>query len=116
MKLWHDDIRSPPDDSWLWARTNEEAIKILQENDIELASLDHDLGLESLDPYAKDAWLLKGQGEKTGVDLVKWMVENNRVPPEVIIHSWNTPGAHRMASILFGSTRIVILPYTKPTR
>jgi len=43
---------------------------------------------------------LKGQDEENGLSLVVWMVENNRVPEKVTIHSWNPDGAKRMAHVL----------------
>ena len=55
MKLWFDDIRRPPDDTWLWARTIEEAKLLVQTNEIDEASLDHDLGLHEYDPDEQDA-------------------------------------------------------------
>lgn len=50
MRLWFDDIRRPPDASWLWARTLEQAQAILSTVLLEEASLDHDLGLHDVDP------------------------------------------------------------------
>ena len=44
MKLWIDDLRLPPE-GWVWAKTSEEAINILNSGaKIEEMSLDHDLG------------------------------------------------------------------------
>src|SRR5690348_2081796 len=49
MKIWVDDIRTPPDNTWIWAKTSHEAIVLLtlshvNDLDIEAMSLDHDLG------------------------------------------------------------------------
>lgn len=46
MKLWLDDLRPPPDDTWHWAHNYDEAIAAFQDKDhgITHASLDHDLG------------------------------------------------------------------------
>lgn len=55
MKLWFDDIRRPPDDTWFWARTIEDAKLIVNSHDIQEASLDHDLGLHEYDPDEQDA-------------------------------------------------------------
>lgn len=106
MKLFHDDIRRPPDDSWLWARTNEAAANYLTVarnlgDPCTEASLDHDLGLHNYDPDVPDADMQIGWDEENdGYELVKWMVENDLVPPIVTIHSWNPAGAWRMASYL----------------
>lgn len=110
MRVWHDDIRLPPDESWEWARTNDEAIELLLHNDVEEISLDHDLGLHQHDPYAPDADLQAGwDTENDGYVLVKWMVLNDHVPPLVTIHSWNPVGARRMADLLrdYGHAPIV---------
>src|SRR5207237_9811908 len=52
MKLWVDDIRRPPDDSWAWARTNEEAIEALRSGEVNEASLEHVMGVHEPDPDA----------------------------------------------------------------
>lgn len=54
-KLWLDDIRRPPDSSWLWARTLEDAKLAMKTCEIKEASLDHDLGLHEFDPDAPNA-------------------------------------------------------------
>lgn len=104
MKIWHDDIRKPPDDSWVWCRTNEDAFQYILEcfNDIEEVSLDHDLGLHYIDVdkvQTQDPDLLKGGSEETGVELVKWLCEENLIPPKITIHSWNPVGAESMAQL-----------------
>lgn len=43
MKLWHDDVRPNPE-GWVWARTNNEAKRILETESVDEISLDHDLG------------------------------------------------------------------------
>lgn len=97
MKVWHDDIRRPPDDSWTWARTNEEAKLLILNNNVKEISLDHDMGLEAYDPDEQDADLRIGSSEQDGYELVKWMCEWNRIPAIVSVHSWNPIGAKRMA-------------------
>jgi hypothetical protein len=111
--LWHDDIRRPPSDGWVWARTNNDAIAVLTSQDVLECSLDHDLGLHAEDPDAPAAELGRGQGEQTGYDLVKWMIENDKMPPWITIHSWNPPAAQRMAQALrdAGHGETVVRPY-----
>lgn len=108
-KLWHDDIRRPPSDDWLWARTNEQAREILSTYDITEASLDHDLGCHELDPDAPDAWLYRGQSEDNGFELVKWMCETGHLPKTIVIHSWNPDGSRRMADALWDAGACPIL-------
>lgn len=100
MKLWHDDIRRPPDDTWLWVRTNHDAKALLQTGEFDEVSLDHDLGLHELDPDTPDAIYLVGHGEETGLDLVDWMIERCCVPDKVTVHSMNPVGADRMCRML----------------
>lgn len=107
MKLWHDDIRPAPK-GWAWARTNEEAKRLLETGNFQLASLDHDLGYHDVeipeDPdELAEVLLLRGQSEETGLDLVRWMVETKNVPPVIRIHSWNPVGAQAMARVLIDS-------------
>lgn len=118
MNLWHDDVRPAPA-GWVWARTNQEAKAHLLTGRVEMASLDHDLGYHDVeipdDPNElAEVLVLRGQGEETGLDLVKWMVANNHVPPVVKIHSWNPDGALKMAQTLFDSQlpkEIIIEPF-----
>lgn len=112
FKLWHDDLRPPPDDTWVWARTNAQAIDFLlgisgcSQAYRLVASLDHDLGLHHV-PRGyidgnPDALLLGGEGEETGLDLVKewsWMPDAPR-PDVCVVHSWNPDGARAMIAHL----------------
>jgi len=53
MKIWLDDVRNPPDDTWVWCKTTEHAFACILENNnkIEHVSFDHDLGHPKLDGY-----------------------------------------------------------------
>lgn len=90
MKLWVDDLREPPSDTWTWAKTSTDAIDALiiscrpHEcapdgascwNVITDMSLDHDLG-----------------GDDTTRPVVLWMCENNWWPDRVVVHSANPVG------------------------
>lgn len=101
MKLWHDDIREPPE-GWTWVRTNKQAMLVLLDHieEIDECSLDHDLGFENIDPRLDNAIYLRGSSpDGSGADLARWMVENECVPPVVTVHSMNPDGARRMAHI-----------------
>lgn len=114
MKLWMDDVRAPPDNTWQWARTLARAQEILSSGDVVECSLDHDLGLhvlevpgpgEELDDEHWNALVelahtLRDHNEPTGLDLVHWMIEHDLVPEIVTIHSWNPEGAQMMAARL----------------
>lgn len=150
-KLWHDDVRRPPDNTWLWARTNAEAVAFLLDRDtkaireelccciadplgrglcdycmdddyrpdpITECSLDHDLGREDVDPDDPESYFIAGSSQYgSGLDLVTWMIANDRVPEKVTIHSWNPAGAKAMAYALYDANYgCVIEPFRLPFR
>lgn len=83
-RLWLDDLRSPPE-GWVWAKTVEEAIPIIESGVVEQASLDHDLG----------------EGIDEGYRLVLWMAEHGGWPSKgMSVHSSNPPGAERMCGVI----------------
>lgn len=112
-KLWHDDIRRPPDDSWLWARTNEQAIEILRAGDVTEISLDHDLGLEAADPDAEGAYRRVGSSPNgTGADLASWICAHEVIPAKVSVHSWSRDGADAIVAVFKKSgIDVTIAPY-----
>jgi hypothetical protein len=118
MKLWHDDVRPPPE-GWVWARTNEAAKELLLTGKVEEISLDHDLGYHNVEiPDDPDKLIevlsLAGRAEETGLDLVHWMVQDPaRVPSKITIHSWNPNGALNMAARfnLFGHN-VTVKPFS----
>jgi hypothetical protein len=80
LKLWIDDYRKPPDNTWEWVKTVEGAIHCMSKYTVSVASLDHDLG-----------------DGPTGYDLTKWMVENNIWPQDAIyLHTGNPVGRINM--------------------
>lgn len=89
MRVWLDDERPPPDDSWIHVRTPEDAVALLTAGDVTDLSLDHDLGLTG------------GGRERTGYDVLLWLereVETRRlsVPERITIHSANVGARRRM--------------------
>jgi hypothetical protein len=90
MKLFIDDVRTPPDSSWTIARTYSRAHKILtsQLSEITHISFDHDLG-----------------EEKTGYDLaclVEHIVWERKLEsyPIMTVHSANPVGRLRIMSAI----------------
>lgn len=98
MKMWVDDIRTPPDETWTWFVDSELTIAFLKkfkEADehkkiwnmdrswIEVMSLDHDLG-----------------GDDTTRPIVLWCCENNFWPVEVRVHSMNPVGHFWLTSMI----------------
>lgn len=95
MKIWVDDIRTPPDDSWdIWAKTSSKVIDILEKCKYLVdtgspefipiyMSLDHDLG-----------------GDDTTRPIVLWMCENEFWPDEVVVHSANYVGVEWLEGMI----------------
>jgi hypothetical protein len=104
FKLWFDDIRRPPDESWIWARTVEEAKGLVRDNPVFAeASLDHDMGLHGHDPDEPDADLRIAPDTsdyEDGMTFVRWLCETGKVPPVITVHSWNPDAARRMGGYL----------------
>ncbi len=48
MKVWFGDMRSAPDETWELAKKPSAAISLLESGEVDLVSLDHDLGLQPL--------------------------------------------------------------------
>jgi len=84
MKVHLDDLRSAPK-GWIRVYWPEEAIELLMSNNVEVISLDHDLGDDR-------------QG--TGYDVVLWIEEavatNSFYPPEIRVHSANSAARMKM--------------------
>ena len=75
MRLFVDDLRPAPDDTWTVAQTSAEALEILRGGAVEELSLDHDLG-----------------GEDTARPIVLWLAEHGGWPATVRVHSANPVG------------------------
>lgn len=88
MKMWVDDIRPRPDDTWVHLYTSWQTIAYLhgcrQSGVIpSLMSLDHDLG-----------------GDDTSRKIVLWMCENEFWPVEVVVHSANPVGVEYLEGMI----------------
>jgi len=108
MKIWHDDVRPPPED-WVWAKNNDEAKDIfaVYGDEVVAISLDHDLGAKP-----EDGLYARGLSEDNGLKLVDWMIETGNLPAEIIIHSWNPVGAQRMwAAFYYAGVPALVEPY-----
>lgn len=111
MKIYLDDIRTPLDNGWEVVRTCEEFMKLIRSinlKDVELISLDHDLGDEAMREYFRNVatnYILdyNNINECTGYDLIKWLIdyveETNQELPLVYSHSANPIGAANIIGI-----------------
>lgn len=92
IKLWLDDFRLPPDDSWTHAYTAKEAIAILDSTDVDVVSLDFDLG--------------EAERCGTGLDVARHLVALTKrgrpMPRVVMLHTQNPVGRKRMLDEIAG--------------
>lgn len=82
MNLYLDDIRPTPV-GYEAVDNYKDCILLLGTREYERVSLDYSLG-----------------GKWTGLDVLKWMVENQRFPKEINIHSTHSYGSGAMASYI----------------
>lgn len=104
IKLWLDDVRDPPDDSWTIARTAKEAIGILETGDVREASLDHDLGMVVLPATDGTVVLatecLAPSGYEVAVYIEQMASTGHKIPGVVKCHSANPVGKQRIEAAL----------------
>lgn len=101
IKLFVDDIRNAPDDSWVVARTVTEAIRTIDKFEIEELSLDHDIShqvtIEKLSrPYPCNECFC-AVAHYIGASFMR-----EPVTPKVTLHTSNPVGAAEMKGILGG--------------
>lgn len=104
-KLYLDDIRKAPDESWIVVRSYEQFCEWLEKNGLpDTVSFDHDLGHGQAytKPRGKRVWIPRAEFEqiKDGHDCAKWMLENYGMPRVVAVHSANPVGAKRIRDLL----------------
>lgn len=81
MKLWVDDLRTPPDASWVWAKDSAEAVSALGSGSVVEMSLDHDLGGDDTTRVVVN-WICQMQG----------LYGDNYWPAVVRVHTANPVG------------------------
>lgn len=91
MNLYLDDMRDCPN-NFILAKNYQTALYLIENNDIDILSLDHDLGED------KDGNLLKN-----GYDLVKYFCENGLYAKRIYIHTDNPVGRENMYKTLLGA-------------
>jgi hypothetical protein len=121
-RIYLDDVRTPTDvENWVVVRNYEEFVdkvnKIGLEN-IELISLDHDLGDSAMREWHKNVYNnyelnYDNITEKTGMDCTKWLVEkwlDGSPVVEVVVHSANAIGSANMMGYINNYRHIHKLP------
>lgn len=98
MKLWLDDLRTPPG-NWYWAKTARKAIKQLGQGNVTEISLDHDLGKHEVKNgtgYQVACWL------EEQASIGNWSV----VPAVIRVHSANPVGVGNMEAAIAAIERM----------
>lgn len=89
-KLFIDDLRDPPDDTWEVVRTAHRALVLLEDNEYEEVSFDNDLGYDSL----------YGNKMLEGRNILGWLIARQEaghyVPPIMHIHTANCDASQAM--------------------
>ena len=93
MNVYVDDLRDCPE-GFTIARTFEEAVTLLEQHEVDILSLDHDLG--------EDA---EGNLLPTGYDLVKYFCEHGLRANKIYLHTDNPVGRENMYETLKGAKR-----------
>lgn len=108
VRIYLDDVRTPIDNDWVVARNYEEFVEVVIKHgmsNIDLISLDHDLGDQAMNEYFNNVqpnFTLDYSNiqEKTGMDCCKFLVElslDTKEPlPLVYVHSANPIGSANM--------------------
>jgi len=121
-RIYLDDGRTPilPEE-WVVVRNYEEFVDKITEiglDNIELISLDHDLGDSAMKEWHKNVYHnytlnYDNITEKTGMDCVKWLVEqwmDGKPVVDVFVHSANAVGSGNMMGYINNFRHINHLP------
>jgi hypothetical protein len=87
MKIWLDDWRDPPE-GWIWTKTVEETISILENHYVDEISLDNDLGLDLQ------------EGRKVVDYLEERLALKQVLPPRKIYAHTGNPAAKRYMDLV----------------
>jgi hypothetical protein len=93
INVYVDDLRDCPD-GFRVARTFEEAVKLIENNEVDILTLDHDLG--------EDA---EGKELQNGYDLVKYICERGLRVNKIYLHTDNPVGRNNMYETLLAAQR-----------
>jgi hypothetical protein len=108
IRIYLDDIRTPLETDWIICRNYEEFVQKVSDTgleNIELISLDHDLGQTAIREYFKNTsknYIIDYNNihEKTGYDCAKWIVNKSMEEeinlPTITVHSANPVGSANM--------------------
>lgn len=86
IHIYLDDWRRRPD-GFVLARNMDECLALLESDEVDILSLDHDLG----------------PGEPTGTELVKEMVRRKLYAKRIYLHTSSALGRQRMHELLYSN-------------
>ena len=120
-KMYLDDVRTPVDPGWIVVRNYEEFVQKVQDlgmENIELISLDHDLGPSAMQEWHSNVYHnytldYNNITEKTGMDCTKWLINewlDGKPVVDVVIHSANAVGSANMMGMINNYRHIHRLP------
>ena len=121
-RIYLDDVRTPvAKNDWIVVRSYDEFVNKVNEiglENIELISLDHDLGDSAMKEWHKNVYHnytlnYDNITEKTGMDCTKWLVEqwmNGQPVVDVVVHSANAIGSANMMGYINNYRHINRLP------
>ena len=122
-KIYLDDIRTPVENEWIVVRNYDEFVSKVEEigfDDIELISLDHDLGESAMNEWHNNVYHnyelnYDNITEKTGYDCAKWLVDRwmeGKDVFDVYTHSANAIGSANIMGYINNYRHINRLPQT----
>lgn len=102
MKLWIDDIRNAPDDTWTVAETVTKAIRILANHmsEIDVISIDHDISYQVEVNGVSRPYPSPETFQAVALFLFSYYAGSDSKRPKVYVHSANPNGAADIQSIL----------------
>jgi hypothetical protein len=120
-KIYLDDIRTPVESGWEVVRNYEQFVSTIMYiglDNIELISLDHDLGDTAMKEWHTNVYHnytldYNNITEKTGMDCAKWLVEqwmNGEKVVDVFTHSANAIGSANIMGYINNYRHINRLP------
>ena len=120
-RIYLDDVRTPVDKDWVVVRNYDQfvdTITYIGLGNIELISLDHDLGDTAMAEWHRNVYHnyelnYDNITEKTGMDCVKWLVNEwleGKQVVDVVVHSANAIGSGNMMGYINNYRHIRRLP------
>ena len=121
VRVYLDDVRTPVEEGWTIVRNYDEFVSTIMYaglDNIELISLDHDLGDSAMKEWhtnvAKNFTLnYDNITEKTGMDCTKWLVNqwlDGQPVVNVVVHSANAIGSANMMGYINNYRHLHHLP------